>query len=413
MSEKSRLYPVTKIFFIFVILLMLKSMGICWFWYIPNQFFVFLAFVSAVSNILVTNSYKRVSKYSSILFLYYIVVIEVVLFGRRLNFLGTLDQMIFHPIIITGIILLSDEHKISLFEWFVKALSLILLVSIPAWLLYLIGVPFPHGSVYDVGDGFHELYSFGFFVISYNSIGALFPRFASVFYEPGWIGTLCCFTLFGLGFNMKRLATYLCLMGILLSLSLSAIVNLVVCGLFWIVMNSKHKMIYSVGIVAFIAGIAIFALRYNNGNNALNERILERLVFDEDLGIAGNNRTNVTFDSYLEDMLTSSDRWFGISYQFDSSFTEQNDWYNRSSGITKDLLTYGIIGSLLLLFFYIFILLKFKSKKGFVFFICFIMASFIRALWRNDCYIILYFITIFELYYSSLIEQKHVINAKR
>lgn len=403
--------PIINIYFFSIVLAMLKSMKICWLWSLPQPFFVYFAFLMTIVALFSTSIFKLNNKKNTrlILFVYLLMVLVQVFFGPPSNIFGYLFSLLIHPILLIGVLLLKDEYKIKLFDFFVKIFSFILIVSIPAWILYLMGRPFHQSPLYDVGDGFHYMYSYTFFVISYNSVGAAFPRFASIFLEPGWVGTLCCFVLFGIQFNRKRLATYLCFIGILLSMSLSAFVNLIVCGVLWIVMSSKHKFVYALSVTAILAGVALFALKYNNGNNALNERIMERLVFDEDLGIAGNNRTNETLDYYLEDMLSSSNRWFGFSNQIDGDFSESNDWYSHASGIKKSLITNGIVGVCLLLAFFTLLLFKYRCKKSFVFYVCFLMASFIRDLWQTDCYIILYITAMAVLYTCSMQESNRLI----
>ena len=393
--------PIIYLYFFSIILLMLSSMKVCWLWSIPGRLLLFFAFFTTGITI-TAKIFRNQDKNPIIVFAYVLIVLTGVIWGIPSSTIGGYISNIFiRPFVIMGVLFLKDEYKHKLFEWFVAILSIILLISIPAWLLYLTGFPFSHDPVYDVGDGYHFMFNYNFFVISYNSIGVITPRFASIFLEPGWIGTICCFVLFGLKFNFKRLATYLCTIGILLSLSLSAVINLVVCGLLWSVLtirHNSHKLKYFIGTIIIFGSIGLFAVFYNNGDNALNERIMERLAFDEDIGIVGNNRSNETLDNYLEKTLKSSDRWFGIAQQMNSGFAKSKDWYNRSSGIKKQLLTYGIIGVSLLLLFFTLILRKYKCKQSFVFYICFLMASFVRDLWQTDCYMILYIIILSELY---------------
>ena len=366
-------------------------MNISWLWSIQYFVFVFFAFITTILalSVKIFSFDKDLNK----VLLVYLIVAIISTIRHPYFSLFIVIQNFARTSVIIGVIYLKNQYKKALLDWFVNVFTIILLISIPAWLLYLSGLPFTHGPLVDIGDGFHYLYNYKFFIIGELSLG-LTPRFASVFLEPGWVGTMCCFVLFSTQFNRNKLSTYLCLIGLLLSFSLSAIVNLLVCSLMWIILNSNHKLLY-LSIAFVIVGIFFwFATSYRNGNNVLNETIVERLAFDEDLGIVGNNRTNDLFDSAYEDLLNSSDKWFGIGNEVDADFMYSNDWYNHSSGIRKDILDNGLIGTGLYLLLLFLLLFRYKGKRSFVFMVCFLMASFIRNLWRCDFYLIIYIVSL-------------------
>lgn len=373
-------------------------MSISWLWSIPYFWLVFFAFITTV--IAFSGGLFHFDKQQNKALLVYVVVVIITTIRSPYLNLFTIIQNITHGFVVVGVLFLSMQYKKILFDWFVRVFSFVLIITLSAWLLYLVGIQFPHGPMVDMGDGFHYMYNFGFFVVSAGSIGAETPRFASVFMEPGWVGTMCCFVLFGIRFDRKSYTTYLCLFGILLSLSLSAIVNLVVCGLLWTVVagNKKNRFIYWLGASALVASMFLFAVFYKGGNNALNRKVVERLAYDEDLGIVGNNRTNDVFESEFEYVMNSSDRWFGIGDGIDRDFMETNKWYSHSSGIKKDIIDNGLIGAGLYLLLLFLLYIRYKNKPCLIFLICFLMASFIRNLWRCDFYLIFYILTLSVLW---------------
>lgn len=371
-------------------------MGTSWLRPLPYFVFVFFAFFTTVLSV-PNKLFEYDSKTVKILAIYIVIAFVLTTFSPYFS-LFIILQNFAHATVIVGVILLKDCYKARLFDLFVKALSVILLITIPAWLLFLKGFPFSHGAYIDVGDGFHFIHDYTFFVMSDIGEGFDYPRFSSVFLEPGWIGTICCFTIFGLGLNFRKIPTWLCLLGLLLSMSLSAVVNLILCVLLWIWLTSKHRLVL-LGCFAFLLiGVTVFATSYKKGDNIINQLVVERLIFDEDLGIAGNNRTNDDFDSRFEDVVRGPEKWFGIGHEVNKEFMEANDWFNHSSGIKKDLMCNGFFGTGLYMLLLIMLLIKFRCKEGFVFFVCFIMASFIRDMWRSDCYLILYIVSLCILY---------------
>lgn len=387
--------PIIKIYYVSIILLMLSTLGTSWLRSIPYFLLVFWAFLITVLSVS-TKIFHFDTKLSKVFVVYILVTIVGTILSPYFSLFIILQNFV-HALVIVGVIFLKDCYKIKLFNWFVKTLTLILLITIPAWLLYLAGFRFSRGTYVDVGDGFHFLYDYTFFIISDIGERADYLRFSSVFMEPGWIGTICCFTILGLGFNFKRFPTWLCMFGLLLSMSLSAVVNLLVCAILWIWQTSKHRMGWLCFFVVSLVSITIFAINYKNGDNAINQLIVERLIFDEDLGIAGNDRTNDEFDSRFETTIAGPDKWFGIGHEVNSEFLETNDWYNHASGIKKEIMDNGYVGTGLFLLLLILLLLRYRSWQSFVFFICFIMASFIRNLWRADSYLVLFIVTLCAL----------------
>lgn len=92
--------------------------------------------------------------------------------------------------------------------------------------------------------------------------------------------------------------------------------------------------------------IFLFVTYYwNNGNNAVNEKVINRLELDEDKGIAGNNRQDINaaieFYYFME---SNSFLWgYGIeNYNENRSVSE----YDASS-VVEFMMRYGALGTVL------------------------------------------------------------------
>lgn len=384
-----------NIYYLAVVLLMLKSVQFNLFWNINGLIFELFAFATTFYHVRVTNQIRFTSKYIPA-FLCFTAFMLLTLIGDSDVF--SFVQLIMKLFIIGGVIGLKAESKQRLFSYLATILSCIIAVSLVAWIAFVFSgfTLFPYKI--EEHDTFHTLYDFKLFLISYRGIDAEFMRFSSVFLEPGWVGAMCCFCLFGIKFNLKDIRTYVLGLALILSFSLSAYVNIIICGIIWLMVNGKIRN--SVVIIGLMAILSSWVLTYNEGDNALNSLISSRLQLDDEKIISGNNRTNDEFDIRYNQMIHSEDLWFGFRYRMDKTFSERNYWFASSSGIKKTIMVNGIIGTTLLLFYFILIARCFRSKEGWIFVLCFMMATFVRDLFVTYFYLIVY-ILVLSLYYRD------------
>lgn len=110
---------------------------------------------------------------------------------------------VFHTAIFYSIFRLKTEKMEAFMTFLCKVMGGLLLVSIPAFFLYLVGFPFVGvDAVY--GDDLYSYTNYFLFMIDDRTLWAFFPRFSSVFLEPGHLGTaatLLLSTQFGSGKN--------------------------------------------------------------------------------------------------------------------------------------------------------------------------------------------------------------------
>lgn len=280
-----------------------------------------------------------------------------------------------------GFIFSTDDIKLLLLHYLRKSMGVILAISIPAWILYLCGVNLPHSDPVMLEDGFHYLIDYHFFLTAADPF-ILFPRFRSMFLEPGWVGTISVFLLFSDKLSLKSWESKLMLVAIILSFSLAAYVLLFVSYLLLSLSNRKRILLKTTLLVAIVGAAVLIGLSFNDGDNYLNKKIIERLTFDEEKGIAGNNRTSYAFSFYWDRFINSNSKYFGLR-----SSVGEIAGLNNSSGIKKQLLLYGFVGTTLFLFFLISLFSDKKSKEGLIFFFVFLLSAFVRDLWRTDFYV--------------------------
>ena len=94
---------------------------------------------------------------------------------------------LFHIGIFFSIFRLKTEKFGAMMTFLCRTMGILLSVSIPAFLLYLVGFPFV-GVDAAFGDDVYSYTNYFLFMIDDRSLWEFFPRFSSVFLEPGRLG---------------------------------------------------------------------------------------------------------------------------------------------------------------------------------------------------------------------------------
>lgn len=120
--------------------------------------------------------------------------------------------------------------------------------------------------------------------------------------------------------------------------------------------------------LTLLGSLSIFFINLSDGENIVYEKIISRLEF-ENGEMKGNNRFSSTFESNYQEYLKTDKKYLGIGKEMASL---DYDWSIGSAGWKKLILKKGLIGSILILSFYILLLIDKWSKAGFAFFIIFL-----------------------------------------
>lgn len=190
-------------------------------------------------------------------------------------------------------------------------------------------------------------------------------RFCSVFDEAGVVGTTNGLILASLGISKKNIKSIIILFTGLVSFSLAFYVMLSIIIFFQF--NLKNILIAGI----FGLGVILFA------GDKFNNLIAERLVV-KDGEVSGDNRTAEEFDEYFNSFINKGgkDLIFGFGTGFYSD-NQDEDWHNSS--IKAKIFDWGIVGTLLILVFYIIsTTILNNSLKGWLVCLIFMLSAYQR-----------------------------------
>lgn len=278
----------------------------------------------------------------------------------------------------------SDTNNCrNIFETIAKWFAIILVPSMLLHVLFLI-IGFPPSLIIInpiVPDNY--IY-FNYFILVKNIIMSDYElRFCSIFLEPGYLGTLLSFLLYIGKFDFKKFYNIVFLLALVLTLSLA---GYVIAGIAWIFIKFQEgKSLKRLAQVAMVFSAIYFGgTYYNGGNNILNNNIISRLQYDQDTGIAGNNRTSHMADDYFENLTNSGEILTGIGAkrvrQINGGGTKGADFNDqiRGAGYKIFFITNGIIQAVIILLGYLFFIGNTDVKYG-IGFLLLIIITFIQA----------------------------------
>lgn len=282
--------------------------------------------------------------------------------GGNINaFIGN----IFHIILFLSLFMADKKALFDLSTWLSKGMACLLLVSIPFYLLFLMGVSLPSVNV-QYENGLYSYSNYFFFLLDDRSI-FVFPRFHSVFLEPGHLGTATVLLLFAQCGHWKKWYNIVLWIATVMTFSLAAYVLSVVIVFLNLWMHGR-RVFRGVCIALCLAGAGVAgAVLYNDGDNLVYNLILLRLEVNDEGELSGDNRVEGWFEDEYESYLDSSDIVFGRDYDYSIS---------GNSGYRVFIYEYGLVGLFLALVFYLSFLLRTPDRRillsvALVAFLCF------------------------------------------
>lgn len=347
-----------KVFILF--LLALYSMQPYFFW--DKSMFLY-AFSAALILICVIefcfhSSYSRnVNEkvvFSFLLYLLFFIWWHIYFKGfvvKTVNIFGLVGPIVFTLPPITIFIFSTRDEKTYFLNIFTMFMSLICFISLAFFLLYLVGIKLPNHKIYHPTSQFYKYFdNYLFFIIVRNGTFVIFPRFQSIFTEPGHLGMMCALLLYANQYDVKKISTIILLISVLLSLSLAAYVLLIAGFLIFKFCSSRKKLKMTVFLVTVLALLVIGGVTYyqTHPESVFSQRILSRLLFDEEKGIAGNNRNTAEFKKLYNDFRSNDIQLiFGSGHSVGEVFPK-----GGNSSYKNFIYEHGLFGLLLLLLFY-------------------------------------------------------------
>lgn len=275
---------------------------------------------------------------------------------------GSIISIVGSVLVVTIMYLLMrfpQEAKIKILQFTTKWFSLLLLVSVVAWLINFF-VPLPsYGYVYYLDNTQGGSVNYIFFTqLAFSSD----IRFKSVFLEPGHVSTVASFFVIANRFDFKNKYVLLLSLEIIPTFGLAGYMLFAIGYLFYSIeivhISSFMKRFIP---LALLAGFVVYYFStYKGGENMFNQLILERMAYDEDRLIAGNDRSNDVVDQTFEKAWEDGSIVAGLSKD------EYNNMLNRGAigaGAKTYMLQHGIIGTFFLFLGYFFISMTSSSKR--------------------------------------------------
>lgn len=359
----------TRLYVYSLCLLVYAAADVSWLFAIPRPPLYILVFILSVLK--AASNGMCFSPKKTIWIIIWLICNIVFIFINKGGFISYIFRVMYFWIM-TSVILLSLDEMNYLLKILTNCFVIILVISIPAWILYLLGVPLAHTGPHYHENGFHIYYDYYFFTTSINW-GADYNRFSSVFLEPGQMATPCVF-LFHLNSKENKLFQFknvIMILGILLSLSLIAY------GLFIssLVVNRMGEARFRVPVLILTLLVIVGVGQYfiSHEDNAVNALIVSRLEYDEETVIKGYNRTNDYFDMRYDQMMQSSDKYFGIQDEL-----RGNNWTYNTSGYKKYIVHNGIVGFAIVIIMMLVLLLDNKNRAALIYCIMVIVAFLVR-----------------------------------
>lgn len=278
----------------------------------------------------------------------------------------------FYVIIFFSLFVLRLEELVRLMRFLCVTMAALLSVSIPFFFLYLLGFPLPSSPIMNE-ELMYSFTNFYFFLVDDRSFFFIFPRFHSVFMEPGHLGTASVLLLMTQIGKWKKWYNVVLLVATVLTFSLAAFVLLTLIAFAGVWVNRKRILPKILLLVAFFAIVVVGAIFYNDGDNLLNNLIVERLAID-DGKLAGDNRVTDAFQLEYDDFAASGDILFGREYNMD-------DFGFGNAGYRVFIYDYGLVSLLLVMVFYACAVFSSKERRAVIaMFVIGVAAFWVRAI---------------------------------
>jgi hypothetical protein len=311
-----------------------------------------------------------------------IFIIIQLYISQNLNLNGILFSII-RAIPIIVILLIDNEIKSGLFVFLTKTFAFVLFISLSLWILMLFRVSLPYSTLV-FNNGQYIFQNYYFFLLNEIDLSMPFPRFTSIFLEPGQLGMITSFFLCGNQFKLKNPYVLIIFIATIFTFSLAAYLLLIISATSFLTLYSKNPIRNFLFWCFFIFGLYNLFLEYNGGNNIFNKLILQRLESDNGK-IAGDNRTTKEMDLYYVKFLSSDEVNTGIGVERYLKL-----FLGANAGYKVFIILYGFIGTSLVFLFYLMTVIDKPTKMAWILFLvytlCFLQAAY--PLW--ECELLLF-----------------------
>lgn len=244
----------------------------------------------------------------------------------------------------------------------------VILVSLPAWLIHLNLFEFQNFGQLDLSEMKGAPYIYNNYILFVMDATRDYYRFYSVFDEPGVLGTLSAFVLYGNKYNFKRKENIVILIGCLFTYSM-AFYMITLLGWLYQSAISFKRLIMSIVAIILVVGILVYFMA---DDQAFQQSVIERFT---DVGLDRvEGRTGSNVNAFWDKYIASSDVFLGMG----TSFINDN-LSGFGNSYKRFVIEYGLIGTILLIVMY-FHLVKRWNRLTLGFFVLFSLSFLQRPL---------------------------------
>lgn len=350
-----------------LILLFFKSVNASLLWNISHSLVYVIGFIISLLYYTSHAMFLRIGKFDVfLLFLFFLIKCYTV-------YQGVLPQyMLFAFCGILPILLLlveETEIKVAIFNTIVTVFCGILFLSLIGWILFLTGVDLPNVST--SWQGQYEYKNYFLFLYNKGDDNSIFPRFSSIFLEPGHLAMIISFILWIKCRELSKFQLIVLISSVVFSFSLAGYILCSFQLFSYLILDIRR------GLVTLLLIAASGLLILNNvelEDSIIDRYILERIQISESKGISGNNRTSDDFDSYYDRLKRTDAILWGVGFDL-----YKRDFKGGNAGYKVFIVQYGYAGLILTLLLYILYTLKYRSKLMLILFSLYGLAFIQRA----------------------------------
>ena len=322
-----------------------------------HRYYVFFALVPLLLGIIMSRHIKQPifnrKDYFYPLIACFLLQLTMALTGRK-NING-MFMVIFSSMIYMALFRMDIKELKRLNNYLTASMACILAISIPFYILHLVGVNLPHFHT-DPEDLEYSFENFYFFLLDDRFAYQLIPRFHSVFLEPSHLGMACISLLYSQIGNWNKLSCKILFIGLLMSFSLAAYICLILLLFSSVWMKGKAILGKILILLTLCVITVVTSLVYNKGDNLVNQLIVQRLTLKNEGNITGNNRTTARFTQEYKKLARSEEIIIGKGVERFQKFGNSGN-----SGFRVYIYCYGLLSVLMLI---IFLLTLFRTSTN-------------------------------------------------
>ena len=251
----------------------------------------------------------------------------------------------------------NEQYQCAIIRIFNKLFSWIIVVSLIFWSLNLIGVSMRHTLLNNDMYSFENYY---FFLKSVHNIEKnTFPRFSSIFLEPGYVACIMVFMMFLDNYNFKKWQNIVYLIALFFTFSLAGWLFFFISFIPFLSSKGRLRWFYLGGMSVFLIAF-VYMNYYAQGDNVVKEKVGTRIEI-EDGEMTGYNRTNDNLNYYWENKLVPEGKLLmGVRDDYKVKYD-----FMAAVELRAYIVRYGLIAALLYMLFMFVCYRNNRSRYGF------------------------------------------------